>query len=229
MPVTSPLGRLTGVQVSGFAEALLLWVTLTAFGLGLGSVWHIWAARQVAPVGEVSPAGRAWLRMAILTVGVYAVVFGVMLMTLIAVTMVMVILPSQGWLGMLFAFIGFSSIFWLAVYLMFSPHGVVRYRFGVLRAVLESVQVVRWNLLSTSVFVGLAVLVTWLTNWVWSLPEDNSWFTLLAVAGHSLVSATLVVGSYAYYQNRREWMVQVREGLRARNADDSLPPDAGRR
>jgi hypothetical protein len=131
------------------------------------------------------------------------------------------------WLGLLVVFMALSMVFWVAVYLMFTPHGIVRYRLGVVRSVLESVQVVRWNLVGTATFLALAFGVTWLTGWVWSLPAEDSWYALLAVVGHAFVSATLLVGSYAFYQSRREWTLQVPLHLAAMRAGDGVPPEAG--
>jgi hypothetical protein len=124
-------------------------------------------------------------------------------------------------LGAAVLFVAFSFHFWLAVYLAFTPHGIVRYRMGVLKAMVESVQVVRWNLPSTVGFLALLALITWLTGMVWSMPGDRSWFSLLALVGHSFVSATLLAGSYAFYQGRHDWMVAVRRALAARAA---MPP-----
>ncbi|MGA9532977.1 MAG: hypothetical protein WBR18_09700, partial [Anaerolineales bacterium] len=92
------------------------------------------------------------------------------------------------------------------------------YRFGVIRAMLESVFVVRWNFLSTVGFLSAAALISWLTNQIWTLPTSSSWFEILSMVGHAFVSGTLLTSSYAYYQGRREHLVKTREHLEARLA-----------
>ncbi|MEW6568322.1 MAG: hypothetical protein AB1449_09195 [Chloroflexota bacterium] len=223
MPLANPMGTQPAVELSDPVTVLTTWGGLTLLGLGLGSIYHLWAARQVAPRAEVPRTGRVWLRIVLLAIAAWIAAFVLLTATLVAVTFVTLLLPNQTWLGMLLAFAGFSLLFWVGVYLVFSPHGIVRYGLGVLRSVRESVQVVRWNLLGTTVFVGLAIGLTWLTNWVWSLPEESSWYSLLAVLGHAFVSAMLLVGSYAFYQGRREWTLRLR-GVMSPPADETMQP-----
>jgi hypothetical protein len=104
------------------------------------------------------------------------------------------------------AFLGFTFIFWAVIYLAFTPHGIVMYRLGILRAMIESVTLVRWNLLPAVGYLGLAFVIAWLGNQVWVLPHEDSWYAILAIGGHAFVSATLLAGSYVFYQSRREWM-----------------------
>jgi hypothetical protein len=102
------------------------------------------------------------------------------------------------------AFLGFTLLFWLAVYLAFTPHGLVRYGLGLFRAMRESVDIVRTNFFSTVTFLTAAVLLSWLTGYVWDLPASDSWFEILAIVGHAFVSAMLLVASYIFYIGRRE-------------------------
>jgi hypothetical protein len=174
----------------------------------------------VAPQGELTTALVAWGRMALLTVGVYAAAVIVTGVCMLVATAMALILPL---LGVVVGFLGFSLLFWVLVYLIFTPHGIIRNRLGVIRSVVESVQIVRWNLLGTVGFLGAAFAVSYATNWVWSLPEESSWFSLLAVVGHAFVSATLLAGSYAFYQGRRDWMLQIQRVVTA-SPSSGTPP-----
>jgi hypothetical protein len=91
---------------------------------------------------------------------------------------------------------------------------------------MESALTVRWNLLSTVGFLGLVFGITWLTNQVWFLPEEASWFSLLALGGHAFVSAVLLASSYAYYQGRRDWVASQRELVVAASVGGQEPPEA---
>ncbi len=220
MPEGSPLGAPQGAQVSSMLALLAVGLALTFLGLGLGSQYHIWVARQVAPRGEVVGLATGWGQVLVLALVTYLAAFGLLLATGFAATLAAWIAP---WAGLLVVFMALSLAFWVAVYLMFTPHGIVRYRLGVVRSVLESVQVVRWNLVGTATFLAIAFGVTWLTGWVWSLPEEDTWFALLAVVGHAFVSATLLAGSYAFYQGRREWIRQLPQRLAALQAGGPPP------
>ncbi len=223
MPNTAPLGPARGFEVPNGLLVLSGWLVLSLLGLGLGSLYHIWVARQVAPRTELIPALAAWGRMAVLSLAVYVGALTVALVTMLAASALAIVVPL---LGLAVAFLGLSLLFWVAVYLIFTPHGIVRNRLGVFRSILESVQIVRWNLLGTVTYLALAFLVSYATNWVWSLPAESSWYSLLAVVGHAFVSATLLAGSYVFYQGRRDWMLQIRRPVTATQAAGT-PPGAG--
>jgi hypothetical protein len=161
----------------------------------------------VAPNGEVSSPWTAAGRILLWSVAIY---FGLIVYSLMTLLVASVVMQAWAVLDEVVVFVAFATLFWVAVYLMFTPHGIVRYRLGVLRAMLESALVVRWNPLSTAGFIGLALGISWLTGLVWNLPDEGSWFSALAVLGHAFVSATLLAASYAFYQSRREWLVMLR-------------------
>lgn len=220
MPSDTPLGSMPGTDLPNGLVILAVWIVLSLLGIGIGSLYHVWVARRVAPQGELTTALVAWGRMALLTVGVYAAAVIVTGVCMLVATAMALILPL---LGVVVGFLGFSLLFWVLVYLIFTPHGIIRNRLGVIRSVVESVQIVRWNLLGTVGFLGAAFAVSYATNWVWSLPEESSWFSLLAVVGHAFVSATLLAGSYAFYQGRRDWMLQIQRVVTA-SPSSGTPP-----
>ena len=121
--------------------------------------------------------------------------------------------------------IGLSLLFWVGTYLAFTPHGIIRYRLGVIQAMLDSALVVRWNTLGALGFIGVAIGVSWLTNLIWDLPQSASWFSILGLLGHAFVSAMIIVGSYAFYQARREWLTAMRSALAMQSAERSQTKD----
>jgi hypothetical protein len=142
----------------------------------------------------------------------------------IVVSLATLLLPILG-AGLMF--IAFSFAFWLAIYLAFTPHGIIRYRLGLWKAMRTSMQVVRWNMPSSVAFLALIMLVTYAAGWVWAMPAEDSWFGLLAVVGHAFVSATLLAASYTFYQGRHEWMETLRRAFLARAAAAAMPAPRG--
>ncbi len=207
MPLENPLGLITKVDVADPGRVLLIWISLSGIGLVLGAFYQYWIAGAIAPDAELGPGWMAALRMLgfgfLMFIG--ALVAGVTV--LIAIALASLILPL---LGTGVFFLGFALLFWVAVYLIFTPHGIIRYNQGVIRSMFESFILVRWNLLPTVGYLGLAFGGYWLLNLIWDLPSTASWFSLLAVAGHAFVATTLLAGSYAFYQGRREWLVAAR-------------------
>ena len=207
MPLENPLGLISRVEVAEPGRVLLIWIAFSGIGLALGAYYQYWIAGAISPDAELGPGWMAALRM--VGFGFLVFVGGLVagITVLIAIALASLILPL---LGTGVFFLGFALLFWLAVYLIFTPHGIIRYNQGVTRAMFESFILVRWNLLPTVGYLAIAFGAYWLLNFVWGLPSTSSWFSLLAVVGHAFVATTLLAGSYAYYQGRREWLVEAR-------------------
>lgn len=207
MPLENPLGLISRIDVDDAGRVLLIWIGLSGIGLGFGAYYQYWIAGAIAPDAELGPGWMAALRM--VGFGFLIFVGGLVagITVLIAITLATLILPL---LGTGVFFLGFALLFWVAVYLIFTPHGIIRYNQGVFRSMFESFLLVRWNLLATVGYLGMAFGTYWILNLVWNLPSPASWFSLLALAGHAFVATTLLAGSYAYYQGRREWLMAAR-------------------
>ena len=208
MPLENPLGLITRIDMDNPGRVLLMWILLSGIGLVIGALYQYWIAGAIAPDAELGPGWMAALRMVgygfLVFVG--ALVAGITV--LIAIAVATLILPL---LGTGVFFLGFALLFWVAVYLIFTPHGIIRYNQGVFRSMFESFMLVRWNLLPTVGYLAVALGAYWLLNLVWEMPNSASWFSLLAVAGHAFVATVLLAGSYAFYQGRRDWLVASRQ------------------
>jgi hypothetical protein len=153
------------------------------------------------------PVARAWslwwkvLQLAAVT---YFGMGLLILVSLVAASAVTLITP---FLGTGVAFLGFTILFWLVVYLIFTPHGLVRYRLGLLPSMRESVRIVRRDFFTVVALLSTLAILSWVTRLVWELPPAASWFSALAVLGHAFVSAMLLVASYVFYVGRREALV----------------------
>ena len=221
LPIGTPLGAPQQLEIADPGLALLLWASLTVAGLGIVSLYLRAAAIQIAPVKEIASGFSAWARLCLLAAGI--VLGGILMGTAVVfvATLAALIAPL---LEMVIIFLGFSAIFWAAVYLAFTPHGIVRYRYGVFRAMMESVLLVRWNLVACIAFLSISFALTYVTNIIWTMPEETSWFAALAILGHAFVSAMLVVSSYAFYQGRHQWLSALRAATTARVMGDAQPP-----
>jgi len=210
MPANTPIGQPQILEIGDLLSVVVVWAGLTVFGLGLGAFYHRWLAQQAAPKAEVAAGWIVWIRMVLLFLTVYIGGFlWIMFMVLLA-SIVGLLVPV---IGTILLLIVLSLLFWAAVYMAFTAHGIVLYDFRVVKAMSESVRIVRQNLLSTAGFLFLCFFVTWLSMQVWVLPGDDSWYSLLALVGHAFVSATMLAASYIFYQSRRSWFVQMQASL----------------
>jgi hypothetical protein len=221
LPVATPLGAPQQLGIADSGTAVLLWCGLTIAGLGITSLYLRAVALQVAPAQDVATGSLAWGRLLVFALGLVlgGIVLG--LGVTVAATFATLLSPT---LGMVVVFLGFSVVFWAVVYLAFTPHGIIRYRYGVVRAMMESILLVRWNLFGVVAFLSTSFLLTWVTNIVWGLPEETSWFAALAILGHAFVSAMLIVSSYAFYQGRHQWVAALRAATAAQMTGRGQPP-----
>jgi hypothetical protein len=215
------LGLPISVSIAEPASVIGLWLLLTVVGLGLGSRYHLWIARRIAPPGETGNGWKTWLRIMALAAIAYVTITAYLVVSLLAASLIANFVP---FLGVVILFLSFTLLFWLVVYLFFTPHGIVRYKMGLLQALMESAAVVRLNMMPTLSFLGLAFAVSWLTSQVWLLPPEASWLGLLALLGHAFVSSMLWLGSYAFYQGRRDWLA-VNQGTLGSRDMRSDPPE----
>lgn len=204
LPIDTPFGAGGSFEVLSPQAAFLYLLVITIIGLGIGAFYNTWIARAVAEGDPVSSGWISWRRLVGLAFLMYVALVILCIGTLLLASLVALVVPLFG-LSVLFA--GYSFVVLMAVYFTFAPHGIVRYRLSILKALWDSVFVVRWNTLSTVGFLSLALGLSWLTSQIWGLPGEASWFSLLGLLGHAFISGTLLAASYIFYQGRRNWVL----------------------
>jgi hypothetical protein len=222
MPAGSPLGFSITFDLNGATTIVGVWFLLTVLGLGLGVRYQLWIARQAAPGSDLGNGWKTWIRMLAFVAIAYGFITLYIFLGLMATTLATGVHPL---LGMLVLFLAISLLFWLVIYLIFTPHGIVRFKLGVIQALVESAAVVRLSLMGTMGFLALAFIINWLTLQIWILPPEDSWFALLSILGHAFVSSMLWVASYIYYQGRRDYILS-RLGELSFGGFRSRPPQA---
>jgi hypothetical protein len=206
MPMTTPVGEPQVVPLSDPVSIFLVWTALTVVGLGLASLYHAAVARAASPTAPAARPWSLWLKVMTMAAVTYLGMGIIAVASLTAASVVTLITP---FLGTGVAFLGFTLLFWLVVYLIFTPHGLVRYRLGLVSSMRESVHIVRRDFFTVVGLLATLAIMSWATGLVWELPQASSWFSLLAIVGHAFVSAMLLVASYVFYVGRREALVEA--------------------
>ncbi len=197
MPVMTPLGLPISYDLQDPELVVFLWFIFGMVGLGLGGLYHRNLAKQLAPEMDFSNGWTIWIRLIMLAVlGYLAVILFFTASALIG-----------GEAGIMYVAIPMAFI--AGIYLAFTPHGIVRFRYGILKAIRESVRLVRWNFFPAVSYIFIAFMIMWVTTTqIWVLPGEDSWFMLLALLGHAFLSATLLAGSYAFFQGRQSPLME---------------------
>lgn len=104
---------------------------------------------------------------------------------------------------------------WMIVPLFFSPHGVFLKKQNFFTSILSSIQMARFTLPTSSMFILTIFLLSVGLNFLWSIPPEDSWMTLVGIFGHAFVSTALLAGSFIYYRDMNAWLQNVIDRIRS--------------
>ncbi len=195
MPVLTPLGPASQLEILDPMIVLLIWFALALAGIGAGVIFHRLVAKQTDPEAEFDHLWRDWMKLVFLAIGGY-------LLTVVILTTGMLVAGING-----LTYIALPLLFVAGVYVAFTPHGIIRYRLGIWSAIKQSIRVVRFNFFGSTGYLLTAFLIMWVSTYkVWSLAQEDSWIFALAIIGHAFIATMLIAGSYAFFQGRRDWL-----------------------
>jgi hypothetical protein len=208
----TPLGNPATWQVS--AASLLGWIFfLILFGWIGGGLYFRSVAWLAMANMDAQPLSvpRAIVQTILISIfwSILSVFIGVPVFFVLAV----VLQFSAFIANLLVLFLSLASM-WVIVPLFFWPHGVFIKQQNVITSILSSVQMMRFTLPTSSLFVLTVFLLTFGLNFLWSIPPEDSWMTLLGIFGHSFVTTALLAGSFIYYRDMNIWLQSVIEKLR---------------
>lgn len=217
-PIVHPGGGAVVWSVNDPFIYFLLWGAFLLLSLFLGA-WYLGGIAQQVRDAQSNLRQRlirVWGDWARLT----AVSLLALIVTLIIGLPLIVVAFIAGLLGdialQFVIALGWTLWIWSLFYTGFTIHSIILQKRNIFGAVWDSVRLVRANLPGT---LGLFLLVT-ITSLglgvIWNYPPDDSWFLLIGLAGHALISTALVAATFVFYQDRYRWMVEVQQALLAK-------------
>ena len=213
MPTTTPLGAPLAWELPSFSSLLGSWVVL----LGLGWVIGCFYFYQVSGV-TIAPLPRptfdrsvmqsilvslTWLGLAFLAGIPILLLFS--LLMLLNTTLVQV--------GI---FIFMLLAIWIILPIFFSPHGIFAYQQNAFASILQSLRMSRFTLPTSGLFLLSTLLISEGFGYLWRIPPNDSWLTLVGIAGHAFISTGLLAASFIYYKNINSWLQSVVEQIQAK-------------
>ncbi|HET7143941.1 MAG TPA: hypothetical protein VFI68_07990 [Anaerolineales bacterium] len=209
---STPLGNPIDLQVS--AVNFLGWIFLLIFiGWIGGGLYFRSVALMATADKDDQPMSifRAILQTILISLvcGMLAVVIGLPILLVLA----LVLQFSAFAANILVLFVSLTSM-WVIVPLFFWPHGVFVKKQNVITSIISSVQMARFTLPKSSMFVLTVFLLSFGLNFLWNIPPEDSWITLLGIFGHSFVTTALLAGSFIYYRDMNSWLQGAIERLR---------------
>ena len=210
LPVQSPLGTPSILEISSPGSFLGLVFLLTLIGWTLGGLYFRWVA-ALATHGETPGTGRTVFQTLLYSLIWLFISWTLGLPAVFLIYIIFVINTLVGEIVLLI--LGFISV-WLIVPVFFSPHGMFVKKQNAFSSIISSFQLARFTLPTTSLFVLTIFLVGFGLNFLWSIPSDSSWLVLVGILGHAFITTALLASSFVYYHDMSTWLQTVLTRLR---------------
>lgn len=210
LPAQSPFGPPPILQIDSIGEVLNLILLLTLLGWIFGALYFQWIASLVRPVTPIS-TGRAVFQAL-----VFSMIWAFLTWT-VGLPILLVIYALTGLnetiSRLVLLVVGFVCTMWLIVPIFFSPYGIFLRKQNAFTSILSSLQVSRFTLPTSSLFVLTVILLSVGLNFVWDIPPDDSWLALVGILGHAFITTALLASSFVYYRDLTVWLQTVLERL----------------
>jgi len=230
-PGQTPLGTPIVISLANWWQCLGIIPALIAVSILIGSLYWLLAGR--------SAQGAKWTRgdwlwrysrtvivMLLLCASFLILILGISIPVLFVISVIGVVsVDIASILSQLFFFLGGGFLFWVFLFFIFSVHGVILFRDGILQSIRNSVVTSRW-LYPISIWIPiLLLLLQYLVSMVWGLAADANWSGAVGVLGNAYTSSVIVTASMAYYIDKRRWISEIQSQLQSRMA--VKPPITG--
>ncbi len=211
VPLTSPIGSPRLVEINSVLAAFTICLALTLIGLLFGTLYYITVA-QASLVGKVD-LGRAladWPRAALREIGL-ALAWGVIFIAVSvpASCLISLFLLGGASLGQLSLLFYAGILVWLFFPLLFSGHGIIAYQQKTLASIRSSVRMTRMSLPMTGLIILVIIVISQGLDVVWGWPTEDSWLSLIGIAGHGFVVTGLLAASFVYYRDVNRWIEET--------------------
>ena len=209
MPVNTPFGERNALQVSSLPLLVSLIFLFTLIGWAGGGLYYRLVSGTT--LGE-QEAGISLARALIQTFILSAIWLVGLMMVLLPAIFVLTILTLINPLlanGAIFVMLLLS--FWLVVPLFFMPHGIFARRQNAFYSVFTSLRMARFTLPTSGLFVLSALILSQGLNYLWRVPPNDSWMTLVGIAGHAFITTAVLAASFVYYRDMNVWLQTVFE------------------
>ena len=215
LTIENPLGAQSVLEVGSLFSLFGWFILLTFIGWILGGLYFNWVSGIIGNRDSKQGSGRAllqtlWFSLVFTAV---ALMIGIPLMFLLG----LLGLVSSAILEIVIFILALASA-WVIVPIFFSPLGIYVRGQNVFRSIYTSFRMARFTLPTSSMFVLAVFVISQGLNYLWAVPEDNSWMGLVGIAGHAFITTALLAAAFIYYRDLNNWLEIVFERMKAGTA-----------
>lgn len=215
LPVANPLGAQSVIEI-GSEGSLFGWLfLLTLIGWILGGLYFNWVSSVTGSRDTRFGSGRAVAQTLLFSLIITMITFLVGMPAMLVLSVIGLISP-----GILQAAMFVLALFsaWLIVPIFFAPHGMYLRGQNAFYSIYTSLRMARFTMPTSSMFVLAVFIISQGLNYLWAVPADNSWMTLVGIGGHAFVTTALLAASFIYYRDMNTWLEIVFERLKPNTA-----------
>jgi hypothetical protein len=215
LPVANPLGAQSVIEI-GSEGSLLGWLfLLTLIGWILGGLYFNWVSSVTGSRDTRFGSGRAVAQTLLFSLIITMITFLVGMPAMLVLSVIGLISP-----GILQAAMFVLALFsaWLIVPIFFAPHGMYLRGQNAFYSIYTSLRMARFTMPTSSMFVLAVFIISQGLNYLWAVPADYSWMTLVGIGGHAFVTTALLAASFIYYRDMNTWLEIVFERLKPNTA-----------
>jgi hypothetical protein len=204
--IAAPLNLAGLIEAPSVQAAIGIFGALLLLGFFLGTLYFDAIARQSQPE-NVSFSLKRLFSEYTQTLVFFLIIIALVLMiaapVFIMISVFSLINPA---LAQFVLFMLLFLVMWLALPLVFSPHGIFALEQKVVPSMLLSMRMVRFFVPGTSLFILFCILISEGMNMLWVIPGGESWLVSLGICGHAFVVTALLCASFFYYRDGLKWM-----------------------
>lgn len=215
LSIANPLGVQSVIEVGSDAGFLGWLFLLTFLGWSLGGLYFNWVSGVTGTRDAASGSGRAVMQTLLFSLFITVITFMIGVPVMFMLGILGLISPGILQVAM-FVLALFSA--WLIVPIFFAPHGMYLRGQNAFYSIYASLRMARFTLPTSSMFVLAVFVISQGLNYLWAVPADNSWMTLVGIAGHAFVTSALLAASFIYYRDMNVWLEIVFERLKPNTA-----------
>jgi len=220
LPLEAPFGSPTFVDVESPVMVTLIWLVLTLLGILAGTLYFILIAQAALDRRLLwKKALKEWPRR-LLQVIFLSVTVGVILVVLLIPSTCILSFVSMGGIpvSQIAVVVLVGMLLWVLFPLAFTPHGIIVQRFNIMAAIQRSIVLTRMTMPTTALFFLVILLAGQGLDILWRVPEENSWLTIVGLAGHAFVASALLASSFVYYRDADIWVQNIIRKMRMSNS-----------
>lgn len=207
----NPLGDFHFIQIQQPGAILLGMLGFSILGLLAAYLfYHLIARASAKQELAASPTPvlhslAAWFLIPVMTTLIASLVFFPVLFMISLIGAFFPIFTSFGYFLLTIAAIS------LITPVFFTPHLIHLEKIDFFRALITSFRTFRLTNPKSTTFLFLAIAVSYFTDMLWRIPEEDSWMLLISVLGHALISTIILAASFHYCLSARESVREFNE------------------